>query len=117
MSFFSEDSATVTYKTSLSISITFNVLTHSFIHSQFTLYTDQCGNARTHGQITSKFPVHKQVGGYMRSDNVQLPSVQPPTSSYKLQLPHGRHCDHGCHGHGGHGGHGEHGGHGTMVDL
>ena len=53
----------------------------------------------------------------MRSDNVQLPCVQPPTSSYKLQLPHGRHCDHGCHVHGGHGGHGEHGGHGTMVDL
>ena len=25
----------------------------------------------------------------MRSDNFQLPCVQPPTSSYNLQLPHG----------------------------
>ena len=46
---------------------------------------------------------HKQVGGYMRSDKLQLPCVQPSTSSYNLQLPHGRH---------GHGGRGEHGGHG-----
>ena len=53
----------------------------------------------------------------MRSDNLQLPCVQPPTSSYNLQLPHGRH-GHGGHGdrgsHGGHvgqGGRGEHGGH------
>ena len=43
---------------------------------------------------------------------------QPPTSSYNFQLPHGRHCHHGCPGHGGqvghvgHGGRGEHGGHG-----
>ena len=42
----------------------------------------------------------------MRSDNLQHPFVQPPTSfftpptsSYNFQLPHGR------HGHGGHGGH------------
>ena len=34
----------------------------------------------------------------MRSDNLQLPCVQPPTSSYNLQLPHGR------NNHGGHGG-------------
>ena len=24
--------------------------------------------------------LHKQVGGYMRSDNLQLPCVQPPNS-------------------------------------
>ena len=52
------------------------------------------------------------VGGYMRSDNLQLPCVQPPTSSYNFKLPHGRH-NHGGHGgHVGHGGRGEHGGHG-----
>ena len=28
----------------------------------------------------------------MRSDNLQLPCVQPPTSSYNFQLPHGHHC-------------------------
>ena len=39
----------------------------------------------------------------MRSDNLQLPCVQPSTSSYNFQLPHSR------HGHGGHGGRGEHG--------
>ena len=33
----------------------------------------------------------------MKSDNLQLPCVQPPTSSYNFQLPHG------CHGHGGRG--------------
>ena len=48
----------------------------------------------------------------MRPDNLQLPCVQPPTSSYNFQLPHGRNCHHGCHGHVGHGGQGEHGGHG-----
>ena len=42
----------------------------------------------------------------MRSDNLQLPCVQPPTSSYNFQLPHSRHDHHGRHGHGGHGGHG-----------
>ena len=42
----------------------------------------------------------------MRSDNLQHPCVQPPTSSYNFQLPHG------CHGHGGHGGHVGHGGRG-----
>ena len=35
--------------------------------------------------------------------NLQLPCVQPPTSSYNFQLPHGCHCHHGRHGHGGHG--------------
>ena len=35
----------------------------------------------------------------MRSDNLQLPCVQPPTFSYNFQLPHG------CHSHGGHGRH------------
>ena len=35
------------------------------------------------------------------SDNLQLACVQPPTSSYNPQLPHGRH---------GHGDHGKHGG-------
>ena len=39
----------------------------------------------------------------MRQDNLQLPCVQPSTSSYNFQLPHSR------HGHGGHGGRGEHG--------
>ena len=41
----------------------------------------------------------------MRSDNLQLPCVQPLTSSYNLQLPHGHHCRHD------HGGHGDYGGH------
>ena len=41
--------------------------------------------------------------------NLQLPCVQPPTSSYNFQLPHGRHCHHGRHGHGGHVGHGDRG--------
>ena len=52
----------------------------------------------------------------MRSDNLQLPCVQPsqlccvqpPTSSYNLQHPHGRHGHHGQHCHGGHGGCGKH---------
>ena len=35
----------------------------------------------------------------MRSDNLQLPCVQPQTSSYNFQPPHGH------HGHGGDGGH------------
>ena len=42
----------------------------------------------------------------MRSDNPQLPCVQPPTSSNSLQLPHGH------YGHGGHGGRVEHSGRG-----
>ena len=48
----------------------------------------------------------------MRSDNLQLPCVQPPTSSYNLQLPHGCHGHHGCNGNGSHDGHGTHGDHG-----
>ena len=54
----------------------------------------------------------------MRSDNLQLPCVQSPTSSYDFQLPHGQHGHHGRHGHVGNGGHvghggrGKHGGHG-----
>ena len=40
----------------------------------------------------------------MRSDNLQLPCVQPPTFSYNFQLPHGQ-LDR--QGHGGHSGHGE----------
>ena len=47
----------------------------------------------------------------MRSDNLQLPCVQPPTSSYNLQLPHGCYGHHGRPGHCGHGDHGGHGGH------
>ena len=50
----------------------------------------------------------------MRSDNLQLPCVQPPTSSNNIQLPHG------CHGHGGHGDHfcnGGCGGHGGMLVI
>ena len=35
--------------------------------------------------------------------------LQPSTSSYHLQLPHGRYGHHGPHGHGGHVGCGEHG--------
>ena len=75
--------------------------------------------ARASGQITSNL-LHKQVGGYMRSDNLQLPCVQPPTSLcttsnffvYNLQLPHGRHGHHVRGGHGGHGDHVDHGSHG-----
>ena len=54
----------------------------------------------------------------MRSDNLQLPCVQLPASSYNFQLPHGCHGHHGRHGHGGHGGHVAHGGrgeHGVVV--
>ena len=46
----------------------------------------------------------------MRSDNLQLPCVQLPASSYNFQLPHGCHDHHGRHGHGGHSARGEHGG-------
>ena len=69
----------------------------------------------------------------MKSDNLQLPCVQPPTSSYNPQLPHGRHGRHGCnghlgcHGHYGRRGHDSHIGHGAcswwngervvMVDI
>ena len=58
---------------------------------------------------------HNQVGGYMRSDKLQVPCVQPSTSSYNLQLPHGchgHHCRQSHESHGEHGGHGEHSGHG-----
>ena len=49
----------------------------------------------------------------MRSDNLRLLCVPPPTSSYNFQLPHGGHGGHVCHdGRGKHGGRGEHGGHG-----
>ena len=41
----------------------------------------------------------------MRSDNLQLPCVQPPTSSYNFHFPHCCQCHHGHHGHGGHVGH------------
>ena len=48
----------------------------------------------------------------MISDNLQLPCVQPPNSSYNFQLPHGRH-DYGVYGgHDGCGEHGVYGGHG-----
>ena len=47
----------------------------------------------------------------MRSDNLQLPCVQLPTSSYNLELPPGCHGHHGPHGHGDHGDHGGHRGH------
>ena len=47
----------------------------------------------------------------MRSDNLQFPSVQPPNSSYNLQLPHG------CHGHGNPGGHAGPGGPGGPGDM
>ena len=60
----------------------------------------------------------------MRLDNLQLPCVQPPTSSCNFQPPHGCHGHHGRHGHGGHGGqvgHGEHGqdgtGHLNLTDI
>ena len=49
----------------------------------------------------------------MRSDNLELPCVQPLTSSYNFQFPHGHH-GHVCHG--GHGGCGEHGGHGSRGE-
>ena len=50
----------------------------------------------------------------MRSDNLQIPCVQPPTSSFNLELPHGGHGHHGCNGHGGHDGHGTHSDHGGL---
>ena len=52
----------------------------------------------------------------MRSGNFRLPCVQPPTSSYILQLPHGHHGGHGGHsGHCDHGGNGGHGRDGTGI--
>ena len=79
------------------------------INSPFMIQSDRRVNA-----FVQIFPTSlvKQVGGYMRPDNLQLHCVKPPTSSYNFQLPHGRHCHHGRHGHVGHGGQGEHGGHG-----
>ena len=50
----------------------------------------------------------------MRSDNRQLPCVQPPTSTYNFQLPlglHGHHVPLGPHGHHGRQGYDGHGGH------
>ena len=47
----------------------------------------------------------------MRLNNLQLPCVQPPTSSFNLQLPHGR------PGHGGHGGRGGHVGQGGQGGV
>ena len=46
--------------------------------SWLSIQSDGRGNTRTTGQITS---LHKEVGGYMRSDNLQLSCVQPPTLS------------------------------------
>ena len=46
------------------------------------------------------------------SDNLHLPCVQPPTSSYNRKFPHGHHGHHGRHGHGAPGGHGGHVGRG-----
>ena len=51
----------------------------------------------------------------MRSDNLRLRCVHPPTSSHNLQLllgHHGRHGHGGRGGPGGPGGQGGHGGHG-----
>ena len=48
----------------------------------------------------------------MRSDNLQLPSVQPLTSSYNFKFPHG-HDGHVCHG--GHSGCGGRDGRGEHV--
>ena len=58
-------------------------------------HSERSSNARASGQTTSIFLVYKQ----------------PPTSSYNIQLPHGRHGHHDRHGHGGHGGHGGRGEH------
>ena len=49
--------------------------------------------------------LHKQVGGYMRSDNLQLNCVQPPTSIDGQDGYHGCHDHYGHHGHHGHQGH------------
>ena len=46
------------------------------------------------------------------TDNLQLPCVQPPTSSYNFQLSHGHH---GHGGHVGHGGRGERDGSNTFF--
>ena len=79
---------------------------------QFEQSTQQCAS----GQITST--ILTQVGGYMWWDNLQLPCVQPPTSSCNHQFFHGHHGHYGHYGpygHSGHGGrygHGGHGGHG-----
>ena len=58
-----------------------------------------------------------QVGGYMRSDSLQLPCVQPLTSSYNFQLPHGCNGHHDRHGHGGHGKHDDHYGRESLIQL
>ena len=54
-------------------------------NSRFAFQSDRRGDARPSGQIPPTF-LHKQVGGYMGSDNLRLPCVQPPTSSYNLQI-------------------------------
>ena len=85
---------------------------YSFINSPFIIQSDQPGNAGLSGQITpvpasQSNPIqpptslNKQVGGYMRPDNLQLSCLQPPTSSINLQLPHDHHgCPsrNDCHG-------------------
>ena len=82
--------------------------------------SDRRGNACIFCQITSNYNLHKQVGGHIKSDNLQLPCVQPPaslcaTSKFLTNLIiihhgrdgyHGRDVEdgrgghHGCHGHG-----------------
>ena len=77
--------------------------------------TQQCAHIWSDNNPTS---LHKEVEGYMGSDDLQLPCVQPPTSSYNPQLLHGRHGHGGSVGHGGLGGHGDrvwYGGHGGHV--
>ena len=52
--------------------------------SWLIIQSDWRNNARTSGQITSSFPRHKQVGAYIRWDNLWFARVQPPTSLQRL---------------------------------
>ena len=65
------------------------------INSPFMIQSDRRVNA-----FVQIFPTSlvRQVGGYMRPDNLQLACVLP----YKHDGHHGRHGHHGCHGHHGH---------------
>ena len=86
-------------------------MTHSSIQS------DRRSNERASGQITSLTSLHKQVEGYMRSENLQLPYKYDGHLGQDGQDGHhGRHGHHGSHGHHGRPGHHGHHGHQCRHD-
>ena len=64
-------------------------LTHSPIHHS-SIQSDRLGNARASGQIISLISLHKQVGGYMRSDDFQLPNKDDGSASFLPSILHRR---------------------------